>query len=1436
MMKFMQREKGAISIFLAIILLPMMAIASIYIDASRVKLAKSLVSSAGDLTLNTALTNYDNVLKDMYGVFAMSQSETELFENLEDYYRKSLVSSGLTEEDANTYVGKIMAQLGVIGETGEVGDLLRIELVNEDGNGILETDEKRSLANPYMLKKQMVEFMKYRFAIGVGMSFISSLQSFKGLSEQMEVFDAREDYYEKQRNVIESCEAAWKAIYQYNENNLTMKEFEELEKETKSSVDNYLYITQNYVKDYYNAVDRGGSGKEYFTLESMIQLVKENTGFTLYIDNKKYTDFGSYTDEKPATGEKLESLKNDLTSAATKYKGVRDSADYAEVFVTGNGAGIYEVQRVIQFNRLSENEDSLGQIMKRYHIAYQSLIKAVESINNSITFYTKKLETANKEYQQLNTDITVNEATILLDRGLIASNDESIESIKSSIKKLKESAEYKKNPKNYEDTIKSYQEEIENYEESNDSLKEEIEDLKGEIDNIKNNLLPAKQEEIDIYKETLAELKRISTTPVSYFNTTKTYNDIITAQKTNYDKVASEYAEVIKRMKETIAKEKVSKEFIHGANATDSNKGWVAGTLSDTELQRISTYLTGVYSKLKIGSEYLDASSKHLQDVIVSLSPGGELYTSQEAWEGKANNTNIEGTVVAGQNQDELASVREFMEKDQVQTLKDRIDQTKQTVDAMIADIEACTYAGGMIKDIKGMQSLMETIGAYTEKEFDFIKIDLKESKLDTFSKQVYEAYIKTNPGILTTGWMKDTVTWEKSYSPILKTGDECAFFKYLEKNFPEPTSEKASSVKDTDVNSGGVDNVNDTFENTKDDMENIADKMESAPQNNMTLTDNSPSRYWETTLKNQVESAGGGAELPSGDEGFLKTLCSEIVKLIGDFTTDFRDNIYISDYILSMFSYDTFEKEIIYNLNEEDGSNTSNKLNYVLQNTFKGSVYEKAEGDSYTLSSSVTKPDEYLKRATTLTKVAISPQNNAAYLSEVEYILYGENNASAKTYGTIMGIRTAFNTIYAFTDSEIREGAYSIALAVFGVPPLTFLVPIAQGAIIIAVALAESAIDLAMLKAGMKVPLFKTSSSWVLKFSTLMSQLTGAAIDWAATEVTELVNQAVDTATSKLNEWLDKTDEEITQLIEAGSNEVLYLVDYVEDSIDESIDRYTDAVVNQLVTIVQTANNLVNSEDMIISSEFPDGVILQEYVFIKLEQWLDGEDSGVANDLGYIAKEAAVHYILRNSKIVNDIIQLVENASNKVSENVLQVASAMHEEIQRIRNNICTNIKESVDKITSYKQQVVTNIQKSLASNGEKLKDTINEVVNGTANKLKEGVGGIGEDISFNKDSNSTASFFSFSYSDYLRLFLVVSLTMNQEKVLLRTADVMESNMKLKGDSFLMKNAYTYAQINVICKVKPLMMTLPFMEHFSEGKLSGDGWYTIEYKDLMGY
>ena len=62
-MKFKLKAKtkkaiqGSISVLMVIILLPMLTFSAVIVDSSRLNMAKTMMSSAGDLTMNTALAN-----------------------------------------------------------------------------------------------------------------------------------------------------------------------------------------------------------------------------------------------------------------------------------------------------------------------------------------------------------------------------------------------------------------------------------------------------------------------------------------------------------------------------------------------------------------------------------------------------------------------------------------------------------------------------------------------------------------------------------------------------------------------------------------------------------------------------------------------------------------------------------------------------------------------------------------------------------------------------------------------------------------------------------------------------------------------------------------------------------------------------------------------------------------------------------------------------------------------------------------------------------------------------------------------------------------------------------------------------------------------------------------------------------------------------------
>ena len=247
---FCRREvQGAISIFLVAIMLPMMIISALMVDTARYQLAKSMVASAGDLAMNAALADYDAVLKDVYGLFAMSQAD-EVEKNVRNYFEETVISYGVVgREDAGDYVQSLLGRVYeyLLVEDKETANFLSMTI--DDSDVIVNKIEDSSLANPSILEKQIIEYMKYRAPVEFGMSFLDSLSAFTKVEKQSDVIQAQVNAQYTLEDASNADAALYAAIRSYD------KKYEELEpdplKDERIHLKNYGHIfVEEYVEEY----------------------------------------------------------------------------------------------------------------------------------------------------------------------------------------------------------------------------------------------------------------------------------------------------------------------------------------------------------------------------------------------------------------------------------------------------------------------------------------------------------------------------------------------------------------------------------------------------------------------------------------------------------------------------------------------------------------------------------------------------------------------------------------------------------------------------------------------------------------------------------------------------------------------------------------------------------------------------------------------------------------------------------------------------------------------------------------------------------------------------------------------------------------------------------------------------------------------------------
>lgn len=1240
-----KKTKGAVSIFLVIILVPMMTVSALFVDASKVSLAKSVSESAGDLTLNTALTDYDTKLKDMYGLFATAQNTDELYASLEDYYRSCITSSGVSNEDADSYVDQIMAQLGLVGDSGDVSDVLNMELVDFSVN----KNSDATLSNASVMKKQIVDFMKYRAPINTGLSFLSSIQTFKTLSKQSELVDKRQDYYKEEESVMKTLKSAWEYINKYNSLPLITDKnyFSDMQKNLKDSSgweNDYkfsvnrktimdLYDTQGYI-DYYcnvqkvNNVESKNAAGDNVRVD-LWRFTYSETGVSAPLQD--YTQYypkrvGGYDKNKRPTADGIKSLMNSF------YRELQKMNSYgAEIKKTSAPVDVYDLQYLVQTNR-----KNLGP----YTSSAQSVYTVYQKLKNAMIWVEAYDDDAKKELKD--TQITVNSKS--------------------------------------------------------DKLSSQFSTIESK------------------YESAMNEVSGIA----------KTFSDI-------------------------------SQELNKGEDPTNTTK-------TNDLIKGISDKVSGYVDNMEKAKEYLDNASKKLNEAKTSVE-SGKLYNAKNAWEGAANDNELKNTSMARQDKAEIQELGTYLNTQEIEKMVTRLKNISDNLQKSIDKIKKYKFDGTFIGDIKGYgkaESLIEgKVGA----------AQLKSVKLSTPElKSQADGWFSWESGKLDVSWVN------KSGTQVYLHGktDKLNFYSYLYTHFN--TGEVSAKTETKSENKSDGQNLYDDIKKSSDSK--ASDDAKNAEKGNIT---NSKDLSSLVTNGWPSKDAGNNDEIPSseiktGDSAAKDTSksLSSMFKNLGDAAakmgTDLRDKLYVSDYVLSMFSYDTIEKET-----------------------------EKKSGKDAAVQ--------------TLTLTPMNTTNNYAYGKEVEYIIYGGSNSSnlTKAYGSIYGIRFGFNVIYAFMDSSIRDTAFAIATPISAATLGVIPAPLIQAAIIIGIACCESALDLQDLKNGESVPLFKNSDTWKCSINGLMNE----AREGIGNALKDVTDVTIDTGIEELNGLLDMTDDQLTEFIKDGTDKV---VNSVSTSYDTLIARHANTAIQKLTTLCNNAIEKYASDP---------AVDMAKEVTKGLDDWLDAEGKSVdkSSDLGYIVKAEAVKLIKENyvQVLLDKMKDVTENAETSVSN----AANSITEVVEEIRTSITRVITTTSDKVIAYKDKMKDKVKESMKGGAGKLKETLNQQIDG-----------IFGSNSGDTDSTGMASLLSFSYSDYLRLFLMIGLYTNEEGVLLRTGDVIQANMRQDTErkDFKLSDSAVYVDLYAKVQVKPTLLALPLFADVEGNPSDNVNWYTVEYKSTKGY
>ncbi|MGN0656022.1 MAG: hypothetical protein ACI4KR_04455, partial [Ruminiclostridium sp.] len=238
-MKFCRDHKGSISIFLLAIMASMLIFSFAVLDFSKINLASSTTRNNADLIGNAVLTSYDDVLKDAYGLFANSKDIDELSKNVADYYVKTMCSSGIdVKSDSETY--QFIQDLIISPEILENNNMLNIRttpltMTKTEGETEVSTTYDSgvcvqpigasAISNPTVMKRQIVEYMKYRGPISAAGGLLEKLNFFKDMGNQAKATEKRLEYEDSLGKVQSSSDETYDFVmsYMHNIDNVSSK-------------------------------------------------------------------------------------------------------------------------------------------------------------------------------------------------------------------------------------------------------------------------------------------------------------------------------------------------------------------------------------------------------------------------------------------------------------------------------------------------------------------------------------------------------------------------------------------------------------------------------------------------------------------------------------------------------------------------------------------------------------------------------------------------------------------------------------------------------------------------------------------------------------------------------------------------------------------------------------------------------------------------------------------------------------------------------------------------------------------------------------------------------------------------------------------------------------------------------------------------------------
>ena len=189
MKKFFSNSKGAVTVFVTLLLVPSILVSGTAVDAARIYTTRNAVQNANQLAANASLASYNSLLKDLYALYGFMQDDPQLAAMIDEYIQITVYGK---DEDKGTFRSFIGS------------DEFTAEL--EFSGNLRKTD---------VLKQQILEYMKFRGPAIILEKIFGSLGSgTEHIEHDSDILDVKQEIDDSLEDILDKYKQLYYAIMQ----------------------------------------------------------------------------------------------------------------------------------------------------------------------------------------------------------------------------------------------------------------------------------------------------------------------------------------------------------------------------------------------------------------------------------------------------------------------------------------------------------------------------------------------------------------------------------------------------------------------------------------------------------------------------------------------------------------------------------------------------------------------------------------------------------------------------------------------------------------------------------------------------------------------------------------------------------------------------------------------------------------------------------------------------------------------------------------------------------------------------------------------------------------------------------------------------------------------------------------------------------------------